>query len=535
MPIITVKRDRHGLEINCPAGETILSALEGADCPPRADCGGRGVCGLCRITAEAGTAPPPTPRERAKLPAAAIARGIRLACQSRPVADLTISLTAPQAGTAWSAIAGLPPPQPGTEAGNGLGIAPAGNGLGIAIDLGSTNIRLSLVDLAGGRRLAALRGHNPQSRYGSDILTRICHAQRQPEAGRRMAGQTQQTIGEGIAALFDQAAASNARRAEVRRVRVVGNTAVLTLLAGAGFEALLDPDNWGRHLPCRLGDPEPWRRAWRLDGGADIALCDSLSGFVGSDLTAGVIASGLLAAPAPAMLIDFGTNTELALWDGAALWVAAAAGGPAFEGSGISCGVPAETGAVHRIDWPRADLPPRLSVIGGGPPLGLCGSGLIDAAAGLRGAGLVAASGRMSAAVPREGWTLAEGAPPLRLTRADIDTLQRAKAAVAAAAVLLMRRAGVPESALGCVMVGGIFGRHLHLGHAQAIGLLPSAPGCRLEAVEDSALRGCERLLAPDGARLQADVERLVRAINLAAEPDYEDIFVDHLKLSAYP
>ena len=69
----------------------------------------------------------------------------------------------------------------------------------------------------------------------------------------------------------------------------------------------------------------------------------------------------------------------------------------------------------------------------------------------------------------------------------------------------------------------------------QAIGLLPSAPGCRLEAVEDSALRGCERLLAPDGARLQADVERLVRAINLAAEPDYEDIFVDHLKLSAYP
>ena len=502
MPIIRVKRGLRGVEINYPAGETILSALEGTDCLPRADCGGRGVCGLCRITAEAGTVPPPTPRERAKLPAEAIARGIRLACQSRPAADLTISVAAPQARTAWSAIADLPPPQLGAEAGglgSGLGIAPAGSGLGIAIDLGSTNIRLSLVDLAGGRRLAALRGHNPQSRYGSDILTRVSRAQRQPEVGRRMVGQTRQAIGEGIAVLFDHAADSGARRAEVRRLRLVGNTAVLTLLAGAGCEALLDPDNWGRHLPCRLGDPEPWRRAWRLDSGADLALCDSLSGFVGSDLTAGVIASGLTATPGPAMLIDFGTNTELALWDGAALWVAAAAGGPAFEGSGISCGAPAETGAVHRIDWPEGGLPPLLSVIGGGPPLGLCGSGLIDAAAGLRHTGMLAASGRM-----------------------------------AAAAVLLMRRAGVPGSALGRVMVSGIFGRHLHLGHAQAIGLLPSAAGCRLEAVEDSALRGCERLLAPDGAGLQTEVDRLVRAINLAAEPDYEDIFVEHLRLTAF-
>jgi len=533
MPIITVRRHLHDLKIDCPAGETILSALEGSECLPRADCGGRGACGLCRVRAEIGTALPPTPRDLAKLPPPAIARGIRLACQARPTRDLAISLEAPRNRSAWTVIDDLPPPlRPEGD--------PGGVGLGIAVDLGSTNIRLSLLDLASGRRLAALRGHNPQCRYGSDILTRISHAHRDAAVGERMTTQTRRALGEGIAALFDRAAGGTAGRHEVTRLRLVGNTAVLTLLAGAGSEALLDPDNWSRHVPCRLGDPAPWRRAWRLDDGADLALCDSLSGFVGSDLTAGVIAAGLTRAPAPAMLIDFGTNTEIALWDGATLWVAAAAGGPAFEGSGISCGAPAETGAVHRVTWPAAGGAPSLGVIGGGPPLGLCGSGLIDAVAGLRHAGIVAASGRMAAGVPREGWALSEGAagpaagPGLRLSRQDVDALQRAKAAVAAAAVLLMRRAGVPGSALGCLMVSGIFGRHLDLGHAQAIGLLPSAPACRLLPVEDSALRGCERLLAPDGARLQAEIEGVARAINLAAEADYEDIFVDQLRLAAF-
>lgn len=526
MPIITVRRYLHDLEIDCPAGDTILSALEGTDCLPRADCGGRGVCGLCRIRAETAAALPPTPRDLAKLPPPAIARGIRLACQARPSRGVAISVEAPRARSAWTAIDDLPPPlRPDGD---------PGAGLGIAIDLGSTNIRLSLLDLASGRRLAALRGHNPQCRYGSDILTRVSRAHREGAAGEQMTAQTRRALGEGIAALFDRAAGGSAGRQEVRRLRLVGNTAVLTLLAGAGSEALLDPANWGRQVPCRLGDVRPWRRAWRLDDGADIALCESLGGFVGSDLTAGVIAAGLTRSSPPAMLIDFGTNTEIALWDGATLWVAAAAGGPAFEGSGISCGAPAEAGAVHRMIWPDDGGAPELSVIGGGAPLGLCGSGLIDAVAGLRRAGVVAASGRMTAEVPREGWTLAEGRQPLRLTRQDIDALQRAKAAVAAAAVLLTRRAGLPAGTLASLVVSGIFGRHLDLGHAQAIGLLPSAPACRLLRVEDSALRGCERLLAPDGAGLEAGIAAMVRTLNLAEEPEYEDIFVDHLRLTAF-
>ena len=525
MPIITVRRHHQEGVVACSAGETVLSALEGSDDLPRADCGGRGVCGTCRVRVESGPPPPPTARERARLPAAGLARGLRLACQLRPAADIAISVDAPRGGAVWSELADLPSPLPAT----------ASAGLGIAVDLGSTNIRLSLLDLATNRRLAAVRGYNPQSRYGCDILTRLVRADADAGTATRIAAETRRALAEGVAALFERA--GGGERHQVRQLRVVGNTAVLTLAAAGDAGALLDPDNWSRHLPCRLGDAVGWNRALRLDDGTDTALVDSLSGFVGSDLTSGVIAAGLADRGEPGMLLDFGTHTEIALWDGAVLWVAAAAGGPAFEGVGISCGVPAEAGAIHRVAWRGESEAPGFVVIGGGPPLGLCGSGLVDAVAGLRRAGLVAASGRFAAAIPRAGWTLFPGIddrPPLLVTRGDIDALQRAKAAVAAAADLLLRRAGLAVADLGRVMVSGIFGRHLDLDHARAIGLLPAAPAGQLLRLEDSALRGCERLLAADGGRLQRETERLARPLNLAAEPDYEALFVEHLALAPF-
>ena len=526
MPIITVRRQHQQEIVTCSAGETLLSALEGGEGSPRADCGGRGVCGACRIRIEGGSPPPATARERARLSPAALARGLRLACQLRPAADITISVDAPRGGAIWSALADLPPPLPMTGAA----------GLGIAVDIGSTNIRLSLLDLATNRRLAALRGHNPQSRYGCDILTRLVRAHADADTATRIAAETRRTLAEGIAALFERA--GEGERHQVRRLRVVGNTAVLILAMAGDAGALLDPDNWSRHLPCRLADAGAWTRAFRLDGGTDIAVVDSLSGFVGSDLTAGVIAAGLANHHEPALLLDFGTNTEIALWDGAVLRVAAAAGGPAFEGVGISCGAPAEAGAIHRVEWRGVDEAPGFAVIGGGPPLGLCGSGLVDAVAGLRRAGLSAASGRLGPTIPRAGWALSPGddhRPPLLVTRGDIDALQRAKAAVAAATDLLLRRAGLAVADLGRVMVSGIFGRHLDLAHAQAIGLLPTVPTGQPLRLEDSALRGCERLLAADGARLQEETVRLARPLNLGAEPDYETLFVEHLALAPFP
>ncbi|MEI6559491.1 MAG: ASKHA domain-containing protein [Rhodospirillaceae bacterium] len=527
MPLILVKRPAGTLEVPCPEGQSLLAALEGTDCLPRADCGGRGVCGLCRITVAVPAALPPTGRERATLPPQAIARGLRLACQAKPLTDITVFVAPGPARGLWTEIGDLPPPlRPPEQAG--------GAGLGIAIDLGSTNIRASLLDLDRGRRLAAVLGHNPQRRYGSDILTRIARARDAPEAARRMQEETRRALGEAIAALFARDVSGAARRSAVTRVRLVGNTAVLSLLAGDGFAALLDPESWNRRLPCGLGDPGPWRRAWRLDDGADLALCGPLGGFIGSDLTAGVIGSGLTRAPAPALLIDFGTNTEIALWDGTGLLAAAAAGGPAFEGSGISSGAPAGPGAVHRVTWSAAAERPELAVIGGGAPLGLCGSGLVDAVAGLRRAGLLSASGRMDGTIPRSGFAFTDGADGLRLSRSDIDVFQRAKAAVAAGAAALLRRAGVTAADLCCVMVSGVFGRHLDPLQAQAIGLLPSTGPGRTVAVADSALRGCERLLAAEGAALQAALERQVRTINLAGEADYEELFIDHLKLAPF-
>ncbi|MEI7609137.1 MAG: ASKHA domain-containing protein, partial [Rhodospirillaceae bacterium] len=343
MPNIILENDSRRREIPCAAGASLFEALAETDWLPRADCGGRGVCGRCRVRVSPPEALPPTAQERARLPAAALAEGVRLACLARPEADLRMVIEPPEAGAApWPEIADLPsvpwPP------------AASGEGLGVAVDLGSTNIRISLLDLGSGRRLAARRGHNPQLRYGTDVLTRLVRAAAGQTAAA-IARDSRAAIGEGLALLFGRDLAGPAGGEAVTRLGIVGNTAVLALLTGQGGAELMEPDNWGRQITCADGDFGGWRRGWGLGGAAEVRVWESLSGFVGSDLLAGVAGCGLLAGPAPALLVDFGTNTEIALWDGAALWVAAAAGGPAFEGSGISCGLPAEAGAVHRVAW----------------------------------------------------------------------------------------------------------------------------------------------------------------------------------------
>ena len=171
-------------------------------------------------------------------------------------------------------------------------------------------------------------------------------------------------------------------------------------------------------------------------------------------------------------------------------------------------------------------------MIGGGAPLGLCGSGVVDAIAGLRRAGVIAPSGRMAAGVPRTGWPLVPDAPALRLTRGDIDVFQRAKAAVAAGIVCLLRLAGVSAGDLARTHVTGIFGRYLDMANAQAVGLLPAGAPERLVRMQDSALCGCERLLADDGAGTLRNIRSVARHVNLAMATDYEDLFIEHLRLT---
>lgn len=243
------------------------------------------------------------------------------------------------------------------------------------------------------------------------MLTRVLKASESSQRAREIGQLARNAIGEALQNMTSEV--NQACRA-IGHVVIVGNTAMLALLTEQNYHLLLQPDYWMREIDCRLQDINSWRLSWGLDERAEVSIIQPLARFVGSDLLAGVLATHMTQDEAGTLLIDFGTNSEIALWDGSTLWVTSAAGGPAFEGSGISCGMAAEPGAIYKIEYRDAasensctdghpcpskilaDRAVRGTVIGNGPALGLCGSGLVDSITYLRKAGFLKSNGIFS-------------------------------------------------------------------------------------------------------------------------------------------
>jgi uncharacterized 2Fe-2S/4Fe-4S cluster protein (DUF4445 family) len=462
-----------------------------------------------------------TPDERAA--------GNRLACQLRLLGDAEIEVDHLAPPSRWKSI----PPED---------LAPVAGSLpalerqiyGVAVDLGTTHIRVSLWDRKRGKRIATRRGPNPQGVFGADVLNRLSAAQASGERARELAKLARTAIVQAVRDILARDVGEvTPMLAEIGQVIVTGNTAMLALLTGRGGEALFVPENWQRPIDCRPADEAAWQAEWYMPN-ARILVPAPIAGFIGSDLLADLIATGLAEGPAGSLLLDVGTNTEIALWDGGRLHVTSVPGGPAFEGVGIRHGMPAEPGAIHRVR--RVGEAFRCDVIAGGPARGLCGSGLADAVAALLVAGVLKPSGRFAVAPGEEGFALDPANPRTAVTGGDVDAFQRAKAATAAAMAELLRQAGMGWQDLSRLYVCGAFGRHLDVGHAQAVGLLPPLAPERIELWADATLAGCERaLLSSDGMALFGALTDNVNAVNLSFVSGYEDRYIDHLRLRPIP
>jgi uncharacterized 2Fe-2S/4Fe-4S cluster protein (DUF4445 family) len=220
----------------------------------------------------------------------------------------------------------------------------------------------------------------------------------------------------------------------------------------------------------------------------------------------------------------------MALWDGTILWVTSAAGGPAFEGSGMGCAVPAEPGAIVRV---RAGTPLHFEVMGGGEPKGVCGSGLVDWVACLRQAGTLSSRGNLVDGAGEEALSLGGKGSQILLCKRDVDVFQRAKAAISAGVHLLGQRAGIAGQDLRRIVTTGLFGRALDVVNAQAIGLLPATAPTRVETYDNLALAGCEIVLtSTDGARAVETLRASARLLNLGQCAEFEELFVQGLFLA---
>ncbi len=328
--------------------------------------------------------------------------------------------------------------------------------------------------------------------------------------------------------------------AEIGEVFIVGNTAMLALLTGRGTVALLDPDHWGQRIDCQPIDREAFQAQWFMPH-AVVSLPEPVAGFVGSDLLADLMATRLTEGASGSLLLDVGTNTEIALWDGQRLHVTAVPGGPAFEGVGLRNGMAAEPGAICRVSRSggrsgsraaSADFSYTFETIAGSPARGFCGSGLVDAVAALLATGAIKPSGRFVVAPGPEGFHLDPANPRTALFGQDIDAFQRAKAAMAAAIEVLLDRAGMAWAEITRLCVCGAFGHTLDVTHAQAVGLLPPLDPACIELDADASLAGCETgLLQADGSAAFAALTARIDAINLSLISDYDERYINHLRL----
>jgi uncharacterized 2Fe-2S/4Fe-4S cluster protein (DUF4445 family) len=423
----------------------------------------------------------------------------------------------------------------------------------IAFDLGTTTVVATLLDLETGTPVAVASILNRQQPFGGDVITRISATMMDPEALPRLTALARETLAELAAEVCEEGGVDPAG---VYEVALAGNATMTALLLGVDPEPLgVAPfiqvtADWPVLLASDLG--------LTVHPGARAVVFPALGAYVGGDIVAGMLASGLDRDKRVRLFIDVGTNCEIALTDGDRIVTTAAPAGPAFEGGAIRCGMRAADGAIEviRLD-PRAEDASAavvLGVIGDVEPRGLCGSGLVDAVAELARVGLLDASGRF---VPEE--TAAEVAPALAdrlttvrdgervfvlhratpeapaaetvyLSQRDVRELQFAKAAISTGWTLMLEELGLEASDVQQVLLAGSFGSYLSPASAVRIGLVPKLSVLRIVSAGNVAGEGAKMVLLSARERAGADaLLEEVAYVELSDRPDFNDRFVDQL------
>ncbi len=359
---------------------------------------------------------------------------------------------------------------------------------GVAIDVGTTTLVAALLDLASGREIRIAARVNPQTRFGDDVLSRINLARTKPDGLQQLSRAVVEAIDNMIGELCD---ASGIARRQVYTATLAGNTTMQQLFCG------IDPSPLGE-LPfvpaIRRGHTFAAGEAGlEIHPRGRIYVLPIIGAFVGGDIAGGILASGLADCTEPTLLIDIGTNGEIVLACDGRLTATSTAAGPAFEGARIAQGMRASHGAIEKV---VIDDQLRVHVIGHVPPVGVCGSALIDTTAELLRHGLLSPQGRLlgRGELPAKvqpdlaarieqceqqiAFVLADGASHpggkrVALTQRDFREIQVASAAIRAGIELLLKQHHLKAADLDRVLLAGGFGNYIRRGNAQRIGLLP--------------------------------------------------------------
>lgn len=483
----------HTVSVN--DNETLLAALRKAGFSVPAACGGRGKCGKCRV----------------KLNGVA-----RLACKVIPTDGDSVELPEAAGGAILTETVDIAAPKA------------AQSGIAAAVDLGTTTVAVRIYDLENAAELRTLSAWNKQAAYGGDVISRIRYTMDEPDGLHELSvlirRQTEDLI---LTALAD----CGRDKAELKSVFLAGNTVMQHIFAGYPV----------RSIATAPFKPETLFEAPTGDTllGAELSYAPCVAGYVGGDITAGLLASKLCSAGGSSLFLDIGTNGEMALVSGGRVSCCAVASGPAFEGAGISCGMPALSGAVSHVRYDRGFL---YDVIGAVEPVGICGSGLIDLAATLLKLGCIDNGGRL---LPPElapekvrRYIRPDGqgngvfylTENVYLTAADVRSLQLAKAAVAGGVEVLLDRHGIRASDLDRVCLAGGFGNYIDPKSAMVLGMLPEISPERLRCLGNTSLAGASMAAVdPECRRELRSCAEKCEYIELSGLREFTEAFTDNM------
>jgi uncharacterized 2Fe-2S/4Fe-4S cluster protein (DUF4445 family) len=420
---------------------------------------------------------------------------------------------------------------------------------GVAVDIGTTTVAVYLVDLNTAKVLEVASAYNRQIARGEDVISRIVYSLKGDNL-QELQQQVVSTINDLLEEVLKRA---KVQSHEVLDVQVAGNTTMSHLFLGISPRYVREQP----YIPAVNHYPRVPAQELGLNVHpcALVLVTPGAASYVGGDITAGVVSSGMWSTDKMTLFVDVGTNGEMVLGNSDWLIACACSAGPAFEGAGVQFGMRAMTGAVEKVEIDPSDQEPRFHVIGDVPPAGICGSAMIDLLAEMFFAGVIDKAGRMNLDLDtprvRKGdhggeyvvaWSgeTAEGRD-IVITEVDVNNLLRTKAAIYAGFSVLVNSVGITFDDIEQVLIGGGFGRYINVEKAIQIGLLPDLPWERFHYLGNTSVLGAYASLVSREARMTAEeVAGKMTYVELSADNSFMEqytsgLFLPHTDISAFP
>jgi len=407
---------------------------------------------------------------------------------------------------------------------------------GIAVDLGSTKIAIYLVNLATGETVEARGVMNPQIAYGEDVVSRLSYAHEHADGARQLQEVVVEAIDQSIASLCTDHALSPS---DILELSLVGNTAMHHLFLVLPTEQLARSP----FVPIAVRALEVKARdlGLHIAPGGYVYLPPGVAGFVGSDHVAMLLASRLHLRDGIHLGIDIGTNTEMSLVTGDHIRAVSCASGPAFEGAHINCGMKAAPGAIERVWLDPETHEVGYTTIGEGPPVGLCGSGILDCVAAMLSDGMLSARGGITPgsrgvrtnAEGRLELVVAEGddQPSITVTQEDVERIQLAKGAIRSGIDVLMDASGITPEQVDSVVLAGAFGTYIDPLSALQIGMFPPFdPECIVQVGNAAGVGAKEMLVSTAQRRAAEELAAQISYLELTVYPRYSRFFAYALR-----